>query len=407
MKQVVHGTLSTKGGGLLLASLGPLLCLLWACSLAEGVSGGGGSFILSLDTTGLTIPQGRSGVAGLTLTPEGGFRGRVDLSLEGAPAGVVLSPTSLEVGRSRLTQTLTVEVGAGVAPGVYALRVRGTAGTLSRELDLRLRVTSPEDPPLPGAGEVWHRPGLDLHGVAYGGGRWVAVGEGGTLLTPADGLQWERVDAGTVDPLHSVAYGDGRWVAVGAWGTLLASTDGLRWQAVRSGTTEWLFDVAYGGGRWVAVGDRGTLLTSRDSLGWEGVRPGRQVALKGVAYGGGRWVVATGWDQILSSTDGLRWETVHSQTFVRFEDVAWGAGRWVAIGEGGDLFASTDGQRWQAIRLPDSHRGTLLGVAHGGDRWVAVGKGGTLLTSRDGLGWQPVRSPISLRFSAIAYGDGR
>ncbi len=101
------------------------------------------SFTLSLDPTALTVQQGDSGTTRLTLTPQGGFTGRVNLSLVGAPPGITLSPPSLEVaGPSPVTQDLTIQVGAEVAPGTYSLRVRGTSGSLTGEADLALTVTA-------------------------------------------------------------------------------------------------------------------------------------------------------------------------------------------------------------------------------------------------------------------------
>jgi hypothetical protein len=101
------------------------------------------SFTLSLDPTALTVQQGDSGTTRLTLTPQGGFTGRVNLSLVGAPPGITLSPPSLEVaGPSPVTQDLTIQVGAEVAPGTYSLRVQGTSGSLTGEADLALTVTA-------------------------------------------------------------------------------------------------------------------------------------------------------------------------------------------------------------------------------------------------------------------------
>jgi hypothetical protein len=89
------------------------------------------------------VQQGGQGQTTLTLTPQNGFTGTVNLSLVGAPSGVALSPTSVAVsGSGSVAQTLAVSVGAGVNPGTYALRVRGTSGNLTREADLALQVVA-------------------------------------------------------------------------------------------------------------------------------------------------------------------------------------------------------------------------------------------------------------------------
>lgn len=183
------------------------------------------SFTIALNATSLTVQQGAQGTATLTLTPQGSFTGTVSLSLMGAPSGLTLSPTSLEVtGSGPVSQTLTLSVGSSVPPGTYALRVRATAGSVVREAEFTLAVrASAEDTPLPGAGEVWRVVSAPLHGVAYGGNLFVAVGGWGTILTSPDGRNWRRVDSGTENSLQAVAYGGGQFVAVGAQGIILTS----------------------------------------------------------------------------------------------------------------------------------------------------------------------------------------
>ncbi|WP_117237724.1 COG1470 family protein [Thermus sediminis] len=104
-------------------------------------------FTLSLNPTSLTVPQGASGATTLTLAPKGGFTGTVSLSLVGAPSGITLSPTSVNVtGSSPVIQTLTLTVGSGVAPGTYNLQVRASLGSLSKTANLVLNVTTPTNP---------------------------------------------------------------------------------------------------------------------------------------------------------------------------------------------------------------------------------------------------------------------
>ncbi len=58
------------------------------------------------------------------------------------------------------------------------------------------------------------------HGVTYGNGTFVAVGNG-DLLTSADGITWtSRTGPYAVS---SVTYGNGTFVAVGTDGTILTS----------------------------------------------------------------------------------------------------------------------------------------------------------------------------------------
>ncbi len=72
-----------------------------------------------------TLTQGTSGDATVTLTRSGGFVGTVNLTLEGAPAGVtgVFAPAAV----TATTSTLTLTVGAAVPATNYPLTVRGAA----------------------------------------------------------------------------------------------------------------------------------------------------------------------------------------------------------------------------------------------------------------------------------------
>ncbi|MCS6867800.1 hypothetical protein [Thermus sp.] len=112
------------------------------------------SFTLSLNPTGLTLDQGASGGVEVRLQRQG-FTGPVSLSLEGSPLlsttpapdriAWSFSPNPAPGDRS----TLTLQVGRGVAPGTYTLKVRATGGNISREADLVLTVTQPNQSGFP------------------------------------------------------------------------------------------------------------------------------------------------------------------------------------------------------------------------------------------------------------------
>jgi hypothetical protein len=103
-------------------------------------------FTISLNPTSLTVQQGDSGTTRLTITPQNGFTGTVNLELVGAPGGVTLSPTSVDVtGSDPVPQDLTVNVATSVAPGTYNLQVRATSGSLTKTANLSLTVTAAPD----------------------------------------------------------------------------------------------------------------------------------------------------------------------------------------------------------------------------------------------------------------------
>jgi len=81
-----------------------------------------------------------------------------------------------------------------------------------------------------------------------------------TALTPGTntGIKFGTTNA------RSIAYGNGRWVAVGINGKESYSDDGINWNVltagndtgIKFGTTD-AYSIAYGNERWVAVGHSG------------------------------------------------------------------------------------------------------------------------------------------------------
>ena len=75
----------------------------------------------------------------------------------------------------------------------------------------------------------------NLLSIAYGGGRFVAVGEKGTVVTSTTGAQgtWTASSAGPVgNKLQKVIYAGTKWVAAGERGFIYTSPDATTWTAV-------------------------------------------------------------------------------------------------------------------------------------------------------------------------------
>src|SRR5256884_194052 len=108
----------------------------------DGGTGPAAEYSLSLGPAALTIVQGATGTATVTIT-RSNFTGAVTLSLGGAPTGVTGSfNPAAPTGSSA---TLTVSVGAAVAPGVYNLTVAGTATAGNHSTPLTLTLSAATD----------------------------------------------------------------------------------------------------------------------------------------------------------------------------------------------------------------------------------------------------------------------
>lgn len=108
-------------------------------------------------------------------------------------------------------------------------------------------------------------------GLAANGANAVAVGESGAIAVTADGNQWTAVSSPAGNTLRAVASGSGRWIAVGDAGTILTSTEPtVAWQTGASGTSNRLLAAGYDEvtEQWYVGGEGGTLRSSLAGQVW-------------------------------------------------------------------------------------------------------------------------------------------
>ncbi|MFH1609706.1 MAG: hypothetical protein ABID40_03665 [Candidatus Bipolaricaulota bacterium] len=95
-------------------------------------------FSMALLPTSVQVKPGESANVTITLSRVGGFADPVQFEVEGAPTGVTATfdPNPVPAG----TATLKVATGATAAAGTYVLRVRGTAGGISKVVNVNLTI---------------------------------------------------------------------------------------------------------------------------------------------------------------------------------------------------------------------------------------------------------------------------
>jgi len=130
-----------------------------------------------------------------------------------------------------------------------------------------------------------------LHDVAFGNGRFVAVGQPTLVATSTDGIDWTQRQLAGFEYLKSVTYGNGRFVAVGGATNAYVSADGSTW-SLHPITTQFiqLDGIAFADGVFVAVGERGIMFVSTNGTNWSPKAAGAENDLRGVAYGNGSFV---------------------------------------------------------------------------------------------------------------------
>ncbi len=260
--------------------------------------------------------------------------------------------------------------------------------------------------------------------VAYINNQWVVAGDGATFATSTNGMIWRDFKPTVTNGLnncYSIAYGNGKWVAVGTdgWnsGKITYSTDGINWtgSASNAGINGYVYKVVYGqdgsgNGLWVAAGSgTNSIATSTDGITWTS-RSSIFGTARGVAYGNGLWVAvgqgtnAMGANSIATSTNGITWTIRNSNAFGNGFGVAYGNGLWVAVGaNGGGTATSTDGITWTA-RSGIGYYDVGYNVAYGNGLWVSVSSGQSF-TSPDGITWTARAHKLTSGYD-VAYSNG-
>ncbi len=349
-------------------------------------------------TAGLTITT--------TLTIPASISGPDQRSLSGSLAGTLEYPseTGINLGNGPVPvyvdQTLDINipvhlqlVSSGLLPWVSGLLpsylfagedlLSGVVLLASLVLMRRRHIASGK-----GVGRVWQSRTLNsqltLHGVAWTGANFLAVGDQGTILFSPNGQMWTKHPSGTSRHLLGVACSTAHRVAVGEAGTILLSSAGGSWTAQPSGTLHTLHTVTWTGTQFVAVGDEGAILTSPEGNIWTVQPSGTSHRLLGIAHSDAQVVVVGASGTILTSLDGRTWTAQSSGTSQTLYAIACSGAQFVAVGNNGTLLTSSNGSIW-TVQRPLSQ--AVFDIVWTGTQFVGVGRGGIIFTSPTGKEW--------------------
>jgi len=274
----------------------------------------------------------------------------------------------------------------------------------------------------------------NITAIAYGNGKFVAVGEGGKIAYSSDGITWTDdgitwTDVTETDPdnklagdINTIAYGNGKFVAGGKIGsgafTMATSPDGITWTGVENTSIPTpnpeISTIFFGGsgsnGKFIAASGS-YMATSTNGTTWTAVSDSTfgYSTIRSIAYGnGGSKFVAVGFGgKIAYSSDGVTWTEVSDSTFTSniYAIGCTVSGKLIAGGENGKMATSTNGTTWTAVS--DSPFGTSAILAIIAD--YAVGKDGKMATTNaNGTTWTAVSDSTfgtSDWITGIAYGN--
>lgn len=251
----------------------------------------------------------------------------------------------------------------------------------------------------------------NLWSIAYANRTLVACGEQGTILTYnyaafGDGQAWLPSLSGTAVWLVGVGFGNGRFVVVGDRGTILTSDDnGLTWTSRDSGTTTRLNAAAYGNGRWLVVGEQGTLLTSTDGTMWS-TRPALGSGfLRALAFGRGQFLLGGAGGALYSTADAVTFTLLSFGTTSNIEGAAISPGHFFIVGSNGLRASATSLGSWIfGNARPETIRGVTVRNA---EEASAVGEAASdtfLLTPTGGL-WLGNFIPLKFLATSVVQGE--
>src|SRR4030095_10704536 len=142
--------------------------------------------------------------------------------------------------------------------------------------------------------------------------------------------------------LADVAYGNGRFVAVGtgAGKAVMTSTNGTNWQTIGTDMLRYCNSIAFGSDLFVGVGTG--IITSTDGLTWNAQTIDRDSELRSVCYGDGIFVAVDYLGSVFTSTNGAYWSRVRDKDGSEMWSAGFGDGIFVAGGNGVLLEAGTD-----------------------------------------------------------------
>jgi predicted regulator of Ras-like GTPase activity (Roadblock/LC7/MglB family) len=205
-----------------------------------------------------------------------------------------------------------------------------------------------------------------LNDVLWDGSIFIAVGDGGTVLTSVDGIDWVASDSGTDADLFAVAAHDSDIFAVGEDIVLQSTNHGETWITKNEPVAVILVAVAANSSQ-VVVGGR------TDSL-----EPFIMIS----EDGGDSWRVIDSWpDQFLLLND-----------FIAREGLFIAAADSLFSHDGGWVFVSPDGVVWNEV-FRDAESGFVT-IVDDGSRITVAGVNGAAITSLDGLNWTDMQTPV-------------
>ena len=238
-------------------------------------------------------------------------------------------------------------------------------------------------------------------GVAYGNGKYVAIGSGinipGYLTTSTDAQRWtipERFGAIINSP--SIAYGNGKFVVTNGR-QALTTIDGNTWteNQITSVPEDQMFKVYHINGLFFALDINsylGEMYLSSNGEFWEKVFSSNNLRMRSITYGNGKYYMTAqsgaSTTSFYSSPDGITWNYLRKISGNGIFYIAYGNDKLVAASSTGYITSSSDGVTWTTPQ--NKGIGTDLRIQYADGKFMVVTIDNRLSrfsTSLDGENW--------------------
>lgn len=216
--------------------------------------------------------------------------------------------------------------------------------------------------------------------IAYGQGRFVAVGDGGTILVSQDLESWDTVDPLLPNNLHGIFYHDGHFVIPTEQSTILHSTNGLDWTQIKAPASESPFWCAnWFRGQFYFGNGKGEMYETADFIEWthQTLPPPSPTttAITFLASGDDR-LLAVQYGKAWTTQDGVHWTSAVVPLLSSPSGCGFGGGFFVILTPTGTVRYSEDGLDWTRIKITQEGGSAL---AFGADRfWFGTTVGSLL-----------------------------
>ncbi|MGD8190189.1 tandem-95 repeat protein [Brevibacillus ginsengisoli] len=223
----------------------------------------------------------------------------------------------------------------------------------------------------------------DWSDAVFDGSKWVMVGSNGKIFTSTGNSAsttsgWSPQTSDVSSSLWGIAYGGNTYVAVGDGGTVLTSGNGTTWSKniVLGEEGNSFLNVMFANNMFIAVSDSRKIYTSGDGMNWT-PQFTSTVPLYGIGYGNSKYV-AVGAGEVAISTNGTSWTS--SDLSDTYYSIDYGNGKYVAAGAGGKLLTSTDGSSWSNVENANTST-DLFAVRYSAEQGGFVTVGGNSNTA--------------------------